>query len=71
METSSNKLVTVLSSAFLHEIQIAKSKLQSEGIQSFIPDENMALIGFVENYRLQIRSFDVMRAKLILNSILE
>ena len=67
----SNKVVTILNSSFIHEIHIAQGKLQSEGIQSFIADENMATIGFVENYRLQVRSFDVLKANAILNSIKE
>ena len=58
----SNKIVTILSSSFIHEIHIAQGKLQNEGIRCFIADENMTTIGFVENYRLQIRSFDVLKA---------
>ena len=69
MKNSSNKLVTVLSSTVLFELQIAKGKLGSEGIKCFIADENMSTIGFVQEYRLQIRSFDVLKAKVILNKI--
>jgi hypothetical protein len=71
MENSSNKIVTILSSSFLFELQIAKGKLQSEGIESFIADENMSTVGFVEDYRLQIRSYDVLKANVILNKITE
>lgn len=69
MKNSSNKLVTVLSSTMLFELQIAKGKLESEGIQSFIADENMNTIGFAQEYRLQILSFDVLKAKVILDKI--
>lgn len=67
----SNKIVTILSSNFIHEIHIAQGMLQSEGIHCFIANENMATIGFVENYTLQVRSFDVLKANAILNSIQE
>lgn len=69
--SSSNKMVTILNSSFIHEIHIAQGKLQSQGVESFIADENMTTIGFVENYRLLIRSFDVLKANFILNSIEE
>ena len=71
MENSSNKIVTILTSSFLFELQIAKGKLESEGIKSFIADENMSTVGFVEDYRLQIRSYDVLKANVILNKITE
>lgn len=69
MENSETKLVTILSSMALFELQIAKGKLESEGIQSFIADQNMTTIGFVEEYRLQIASSDVIKAKIILDKI--
>ena len=71
MENFGNKLVTVLSSRTLFELQIAKGKLESEEISCFIADENMSTIGFVEEYRLQIKPSDVLRAKVILNKIIE
>ncbi len=63
------KLVTVLNSRVLYELQIVKGKLESEGIKSFIADENMNTIGFSEEYRLQIDATDVIKAKFILNKI--
>lgn len=69
MKNSNSKLVTVLSSRVLYELQIAKGKLESEGIKSFIADENMSTIGFSEEYRLQIDAEDVLKAKFILNKI--
>jgi hypothetical protein len=69
MENATNKLVTVLTSSVLFELQITKGKLESEGIQSFIADQNMYTIGFTQEYRLQIHSFDVIKAKVILNEI--
>ncbi len=69
MKNASNKLITVYSSANLYELEIIKGKLESEGIQSFIADQNMYTIGFTQEYRLQIRSFDALKAKVILNKI--
>lgn len=74
METASNKLVTILNAQFLHEVQIAQSKLDLEGIQSFIVDENItSTIGtaFVEGYKLQVSSTDVEKSKPIIDSITE
>ena len=74
METASNKLVTILNAQFLHEVQIAQSKLDIEGIQSFIVDENItSTIGtaFVEGYKLQVSSTDVEKSKPIIDSITE
>ena len=68
-DSSSNKIVTIFDSPFLHDVQIAREKLKSEGIDSFIPDEHITTIGFVTDFRLQIRSFDVIKAKSILKSI--
>ncbi|MCF6279886.1 MAG: DUF2007 domain-containing protein [Flavobacteriaceae bacterium] len=69
MENSNNKLVTVLTSRDLFELQIAQGKLESEGIQSFIADQNMNTVGFLGEYRLQIASSDVIVVKNILNKI--
>ena len=66
METASNKLITIFNAQFLHEIQIAQSKLELEGIQSFIIDENItSTIGtaFIEGYRLQVDISDVEKSK--------
>ncbi len=74
MKTASNKLVIILNTRFLHEVQIAKSRLEIEGVQSFIVDENItSTIGtaFVEGYKLEINVADVEKAKTILDSISE
>ena len=68
MENSDKKLVTVLSSMALLELEIAKGKLESEGIHCFIAGTNDSM-GFAEGYRLQIASSDVIKAKDILNKI--
>lgn len=69
MKKGTNKLVTILTSSNLYELQILKGKLESEGIQSFIADQNMNTVGFIGEYRLQITSSDVIKAKVILNKI--
>lgn len=68
MENSGNKLVTILSSTVLFELEIAKGKLESEGIQCFIAGKTDT-IGFADGYRLQIASSEVIKAKDILNKI--
>ena len=72
METASNKLITILNAQFLHEIQIAQSKLELEGILSFIVDENItSTIGtaFIEGYRLQVNISDVEKSKPIIETL--
>ena len=74
METASNKLVTIYIAPFIHEVQIAQSKLELEGIQSFIVDENItSTIGtaFVEGYKLQVSATDVEKSKPIIDTITE
>lgn len=74
METTSNNLVTILNAQFIHEVQIAQSKLELEGIQSYLVDENItSTIGtaFVEGYRLQVNSADVEKSKQIIDTITE
>ena len=74
METTSNKLVTILNAPYLHEIQIAKSKLELEGIKSYLIDGNItSTIGtaFVEGYRLQVDILDVEKSKSIIDEITE
>jgi len=71
MKNSNIKLVTLLNSRVLYELQIVKGKLESEGIKCFIADEHMSTIGFSEEYRLQIDAADVLKAKFILNKINE
>ena len=72
METASNKLITIFNAQFLHEIQIAQSKLELEGIKSFIIDENItSTIGtaFIEGYRLQVDISDVKKSKPIIDTL--
>ena len=74
METASNKLITILNAQFLHEVQIAQSKLELEDIQSFIVDENItSTIGtsFIEGYKLQVSATDVEKSKPIIDTITE
>ncbi len=71
MKNSDNKLVTALTSSYLYKLEVIKGKLESEGIQCFIADQNMSTIGFVGEYRLQIIAEDVIKAKNILNKINE
>ncbi len=68
MENSDNKLVTVLRSMALIELELAKGKLESENIHCFIAGKNDSM-GFAEGYRLQISSSDVEKATKILNEI--
>lgn len=70
MSTTSNNLVTILNAHYIHEVQIAKSKLELEGIDSFIVDEHItSTIGtaFIEGYKLQVNSGNVIKAKYILD----
>ena len=63
-------LKTVLTSSFLHEIHLAKTKLASEGIHSFIVDENLnSIIGtaFIEGYKLNVDLTDYEKARTILS----
>ena len=72
METASNKLITIFNAQFLHEVQIAQSKLELEGIQSFIIDENItSTIGtaFIEGYRLLVNITDIEKSKPIIDTI--
>jgi len=65
-----NTLKTVLISSFIHEIQVAKSKLESVGIRSFIVGENLNSIigtGFVEGYKLNVSDTDFEQARTILS----
>lgn len=74
MENTSNKLVTILETQFIHEVQIAQSRLDLEGIKSYIADEHItSTIGtaFIEGYKLQINSLDMIKAKFIIDSLLE
>lgn len=72
MENKSESLVTVLTASLIHEVHIAKTLLSSEGIESYIFDQNIATsIGtaFVEGYKLKVNALDLERAKKILDEI--
>ena len=74
MAKESHKLTTIMNAQFIHEVQIAQGKLESEGIRSFLIDEFLPLThatGFVDGYRLQVDAPDVLKAKSILDSIKE
>lgn len=67
---SGKRLKTVLVSTFLHEIYLARTKLASKGIESFIADEHLnSIIGtaFIEGYKLHVEESDFERARSILN----
>ena len=72
MKDQQNSLVTVLTASLIHEIHIAKTLLNSRGINSFIIDENIATsIGtaFVEGYKLKVDSSNFEEAKKILDEV--
>ena len=72
MKDQQNSLVTLLTASLIHEIHIAKTLLNSRGINSFIIDENIATsIGtaFVEGYKLKVDSSNFEEAKKILDEV--
>jgi hypothetical protein len=63
-------LMTVMVSSFLHQIHLAKAKLESKGIRSFIVGENLnSTIGtaFIEGYKLNVSDADFEQARTILS----
>jgi len=63
-------LKLVFRSPFLHEVQIAKVKLGSENINSYMVDENLTYtIGtaFIEDYKLMVDIADFDNALSILS----
>ncbi|MDV7187712.1 DUF2007 domain-containing protein [Lutibacter sp. TH_r2] len=69
MDETTNKLVTVLDTAFIHEIQIAKTLLSKKNIPSYIFNENMSnIIGTAisEGYMLKVNSADEKKARKLL-----
>jgi hypothetical protein len=72
MENTSKSLVTVLTASLIHEVHIAKTLLASEGIESYIIDQNIATsIGtaFVEGYKLKVNASNLEKAKKILDEV--
>lgn len=71
MPSTPHNLVTILIANYIHEVQIAKSKLELAGIKSFIVDEHItSTIGtaFIEGYKLQVNSDNIISAKHILDT---
>jgi len=72
MENSEGKLVTIIRTRLMHRIQIAKTLLANNNIESYIFDKNIGYtIGtaFVEGYRLEVNSNDYEKAKTILEEV--
>jgi hypothetical protein len=70
MLTDDNSLITVYTSSFIHEIYMAKNKLELQNIDSFVFDANInSIIGtsFVEAYKLKVKRGDFEQAKTILS----
>lgn len=70
MEASQKKLKIVLRSTFIHQIHLAKAKLESMGIKSYIVDEHITYtIGtaFIEDYKLLVNDTDFQEAHTILS----
>jgi len=70
MKTDDKSLKIVFRSTFIHEIHLAKAKLQSKNIKSYIIDEHINYtIGtaFVEDYKLMVDISDFDEALSILS----
>jgi len=69
MEASQKKIKVVLSSTFIHQINLATSKLESKGIKSYIVDEHITcsiVTAFIEDYKLVVNDTDFHEAHTIL-----
>jgi hypothetical protein len=62
------KLVSIIESNLIHEVQIAKTILENEGIKCFVFDENINNLygGNIGGYKLKINELDLTKAKQIL-----
>ena len=72
MVSQFSDLKTVLTSSFSHEIYIAKSLLENQGISCFVFDDNLNnIIGtaFVEGYKLKVNSLDFEQAEAVLKAL--
>ena len=72
MEKNDNTLIIVLTTSLQYEIQIAKSLLASQGIDSYIIDENIDLVygrSIIEGFKLKVNSLEFDRAKEILKDL--
>lgn len=64
-----SELVNILQSSYLYEIELAKSKLASREIPSYIKNEfvnNIAVFPISQNYYLQVSELDFETANKIL-----
>ena len=59
----SDDLVTIYTSMDEIQAELIKSVLEGEGIQSFLENENQALIAGCIPVKVQVRTSDVQRAK--------
>ena len=70
MKKQYKNLKILLTSTFIHEIYIAKAKLDSHGIESYIVDEHLTYtIGtaFIEEYKLMVSESDFDKAHTIVS----
>jgi len=70
MKDQKKNLKIVFRSTFIHEIHLAKSKLENEGINSYLIDENLTYtIGtaFVEEYKLMVNEENFDKAHTVLS----
>ena len=70
MKTQNKNLKIVLRSTFIHEIHLAKAKLENQGIRSYIIDEHLNYtIGtaFIEEYKLMVSEADFDDTRSILS----
>jgi len=70
VQKQNKNLKIVARSTFIHEIHIAKAKLENEGIKSYIVDEHLTYtIGtaFIEEYKLMVDDSDFEKAHTILS----
>lgn len=64
-----SELVNILQSSYLYEIELAKSKLASREIPSYIKNEfvnNIAVFPISQNYYLQVSERDFETAEKVL-----
>jgi translation initiation factor 2 alpha subunit (eIF-2alpha) len=71
MENTEGQLVTILRTSLAHRVQIAKSLLANNNIDSYIFDQNVTYAGLPssEGYRLEVSSNDYEKAKKILEEV--
>ena len=64
-----SELVPIFQSSYLYEIEVAKTKLASREIPSYIKNEyvnNIAVIPITQNYYLLVNPHDLERAEKVL-----